>query len=109
MHGEEPADTCNLNENGVAPLCDKAIQLKQQIFPIKKSYGENYVNVNALYNGAGTGIMQKLKPLDDMIFELSYKKLQEWRNNKNFKQEIPEFCRLLDLKIKEEYLKLFGI
>jgi len=98
-----------LGENGVAPLCDKALQLKLKLFPIRKSYGENYINVNALYNGAGMGIMQKLKPLDDQIFDEAVKKLDYWRNNKNFKQEIPEFYRVLDQKIKEQYMNLFGI
>jgi hypothetical protein len=108
MGDDQPA-MVNLDKNGVAPLCDKAIQLKQQLFPIKKAYGENYININALYNGSGTGIMQKLKPLDDLIFEETGKKLNIWRSNKNFKQEIPEFYKQLDQRIKEQYLNLFGI
>ena len=97
------------DKNGIAPLCDKAVALKQQLFLIRYKYGENYININALYNGAGTGIMQKLKPLDDMIFDLSDKKLEEWRNNKNFKKEIPEFYRLLDQMISARYKDLFGL
>jgi len=107
--GKDQPSVVTLDRNGVAPLCDKAIQLKQQLFPIKKSYGENYININALYNGAGTGIMQKLKPLEDMIFDEATKKLDSWRNNKNFKQEIPEFYKMLDKAIKEKYQDLFGI
>ncbi len=102
MGKDQPAQV-TLDKNGVAPLCDKAIQLKQQLFPIKKSYGENYINVNALYNGSGTGIMQKLKPLDDLIFDEATKKLDQWRNNKDFKQEIPEFYMFMDQKISEQY------
>jgi hypothetical protein len=102
MGKDQPAQL-TLGKNGVAPLCDNAIQLKQLLFPIKKSYGENYINVNALYNGSGTGIMQKLKPLDDMIFDEATKKLGEWRNNKDFKQEIPEFYKFMDQKISEQY------
>jgi len=98
-----------LDNTGTAPLCNKAIQLKKQLFPIKKSYGENYININALYNAAGNGIMQKLKPLDDMIFEKATKNLDLWRNNKNFKQEIPEFYRFLEQEIGKQYLDLFGI
>jgi hypothetical protein len=107
--GKDQPSVVTLDKNEVAPLCDKAIQLKQQLFPIKKSYGENYINVNALYNGAGTGIMQKLKPLDDLIFDETFKKLDTWRTNKNFKQEIPEFNKMLDTLIREKYMDLFGI
>lgn len=94
-----------LNKNGVAPICDKAIMLKQQLFPITRSYGENYLNINALYNGNQTGIMQKLKPLDDMLFDLSVKKLEAWRGNTNFKQQIPDFYKLINQTILNEYIK----
>jgi hypothetical protein len=107
--GNDQPSVVILDKNGVAPLCDKAIQLKQQLFPIQKSYGENYININALYNVGGTGIMQKLKPLDDQIFDESTKRIEVWRTNKNFKQEVPEFYKMLDKMIKEQYLNLFGI
>jgi len=107
--GKDQPSVVTLNKNGVAPLCDMAIQLKQLLFPINKSYGENYININALYNGAGTGIMQKLKPLEDQIFDETAKRLDVWRTNKNFKQEVPDFYKMLDKMIKEQYLNLFGI
>jgi hypothetical protein len=107
--GKDQPSMVLLDKNDVAPLCDKAILLKQQLFPIKKSYGENYINVNALYNGEGTGIMQKLKPVDDLIFDEAFKRLDSWRNDKNFKQEIPEFYRFLDQIISAKYMSLFGI
>jgi len=107
--GKDQPSLVTLDKNGVAPLCDKAIKVKQQLFPIKHSYGENYINVNALYNASGTGIMQKLKPLDDMILNESNRKLDAWRSNKNFKQEIPEFYNLINKMIKDQYLDLFGL
>ncbi len=97
------------DKNGIAPLCDKAIRLKLRLFPITKSYGENYMDINALYNEAGTGVMQKLKPIDDLIFEETNKKLDSWRNNKDFKKEIPAFYKFLDDYITQQYLSLFGI
>ena len=107
--GENQPSVVVLNKNGVAPICDKAILLKQRLFPITRSYGENYLNINALYNGNQTGIMQKLKPLDDMIFDLSVKKLEAWRKNRNFRQEIPAFYDYIDKQIRTEYLSLSGL
>jgi hypothetical protein len=98
-----------LNNKDVAPLCDKAMKLKDLLFPVQRNYGEEYININALYNGDNTGIMQKLKPLDDLIFDEAEKKMAAWRNNKNFKKEIPAFYQWLDETISREYLKLFGI
>jgi hypothetical protein len=107
--GKDQPSLVTLDKNGVAPLCDKAIQLKQQLFPIRKSYGENYINVNALYNNAGTGVMQQMKPVEDAIFDETTKNLEAWRNNKNFKQEIPKFYQMLDRKISDQYMTLFGL
>jgi hypothetical protein len=107
--GEDQPSVVVLNKNGVAPICDKAIMLKQKLFPVTRSYGENYLNINALYNGNQTGIMQKLKPLDDMIFDLSVKKLEAWRGNSNFRQQIPEFYHFLDELISSKYISLFGL
>jgi len=108
MGKDQPA-LVTLDKNGVAPLCDKAITLKQKLFPIRRTYGENYINVNALYNGEGTGIMQKLKPVDDLIFDEAFKRLDAWRTDKNFKQQIPEFYKFLDQFILAKYMSLFGI
>ena len=98
-----------LNNKEVAPLCDKAMKLKDILFPVKRNYGEEYININALYNGDNTGILQKLKPLDNLIFDEAEKKLEAWRINKSFKKEIPAFYQWLDETISREYLKLFGI
>lgn len=108
MGNQQPA-LVTLDNTGSAPLCDKAIRLKQQLFPINKSYGENYININALYNIAGTGIMQKLKSVEDLIFDETSKKLDFWRKDKNFKKEIPEFYRFLDEMISKQYMALFGM
>jgi len=103
--GENQPSVVLLNKNGVAPICDNAIKLKQQLFPINRAYGENYLNINALYNASNTGIMQKLKPLDDMIFDLSVKKLEAWRGNNNFRQQIPDFYKFINQTILNEYIK----
>ena len=108
MGNDQPA-MVTLDKNGVAPLCYMAVRLKQQLFPITQSYGENYININALYNGDGTGIMQKLKLLEDQIFIESIKKLDSWRTNKNFRQEIPEFYNQLDKQIQEQYSILLDL
>jgi len=103
--GENQPSVVVLNKNGVAPICDKAIMLKQQLFPITRSYGENYLNINALYNVSNTGIMQKLKPIEDQIFDTAIKKLETWRGNNNFRQQIPDFYKFINQTILNEYIK----
>jgi len=103
--GENQPSVVVLNKNGVAPICDNAIKLKQQLFPINRVYGENYLNINALYNVSNTGIMQKLKPIEDQIFDTAIKKLETWRGNNNFRQQIPDFYKFINQTILNEYIK----
>lgn len=98
-----------LGKNSVAPLCDKAMKLKESLFPIRRSYGERYLNINAAFNGAGTGTMQRLRPLEDQIFQEAASKLGEWRRGKLKKSEIAEFYRWMDETITAEYQRLYGL
>lgn len=107
--GKNQPAIVSLNDNGVAPLCDMTLKLKKELFPIKHGYGENYINLNALYNNVGTGVMQKLKVLDDFLFDESEKKLEAWRKNKDWQNEIPQFYRMLDENIPKAYHELFGL
>ncbi len=95
--------------DGLAPLCEKALVLKERLFPVIFNYKPGYINLSSLYNNDGTGIMQQLRPLEDTIFDLSLKKLENWRNDKDFREEIPAFYHELENLITGRYRSLFGI
>ncbi|RLD66829.1 MAG: hypothetical protein DRI95_05960 [Bacteroidetes bacterium] len=92
-----------------APLCYKALKLKELCFPVIRGHGKDYLKLNALYNSQGTGIMQKLKPLNDKLFEETHKKLAYWRKNGWSKKQVQDYYQWLDTYIEGEYQKLFGI
>ena len=47
---------------GRAPACDRANELKQEVFPYKKrGDGKNYVHLSVLFNSEDTGIAQRLR------------------------------------------------
>ena len=90
-------DLLKADSSVFAPLCNMVLKLKEKCFPVTRGRGTNYIDINALYNGAGTGIMQVLKPLDDEILSL----------------KVPDsnpasFYQSLDKKIKESFLKLLS-
>lgn len=88
-------DLLKADSSGFAPLCSMALELKEKCFPVTRGRGTNYVNINALYNGAGTGIMQVLKPLEDEILNLKVP------------QDNPaSFYKGLDMKIEEVYKQI---
>jgi hypothetical protein len=107
--GPAQPELVTLNGKGVAPLCDKAIQLKGKMFPVIQNYGGNYIDRSLLYNQKGSGYLQQLKSVEDTVFEKSLKKLESWRTNKNFKKEIPEFYNQINVFVTEKYRTLFGI
>jgi len=92
-----------------APLCDRALQLKNLCFPVKRGHGKDYLKLNILCNEQETGIMQKLEPVNDKLFEETYKKLVYWQKNGWTKKQVQEYYQWLDMYIQEEYRKLFGI
>lgn len=51
-------------ENGHSPLCDQAVAMKNQVFPIRRGNGKQYLRIGLLYNAGGSGFCQKLIPLN---------------------------------------------
>ena len=55
-----------------APLCEKVVALKYQVFPIRRGNGNKYFSWSALYNPEHTGIMQRLAPVEKAVFDKAY-------------------------------------
>jgi hypothetical protein len=97
------------NAKNKSALCNKALDLKDKCFPIARGNGYRYLNINALYNGDKSGIMQLLQPLEDKIFLETKSKLNSWRKEGMTEKAIKEYYQQLDKMVADEYLKLFGI
>ena len=97
------------DKSGNAPLCDKAMQLKNRCFPIQRGSGYRYMNLSALMNQAGDGVLQKLRPIEDKIVGVSCKKLDLWRDEGITKKKVQEHYKWLDEIILSEYKEQFGL
>jgi len=95
------------DETGNAPLCDWAMQLKKQCFPVTRGNGKYYLNLAAVMNQEGTGILQRILPLEDLIFQQTEIKLKEWRKKGMNEKEINEFYRWLETTVTLDYQRLF--
>lgn len=97
-------------ETGHAPLCEKAVELEQQIFPVKRGNGKKYIHWRLLYNGEQTGIMQRIQAVEDRVFTLFQKKEAEWqRENRLNRQEVRELYREATAIIEKAYQKDFNL
>lgn len=96
-------------KNGLALQCDRALALKARLFPITYSYGSRYMLASELYNRRGSGILQRLRPLEDKIFLEAQTQLERWRKELNHKKEIPKFYRWMEEAVQAEYRELFRL
>ncbi|MCI0512110.1 C45 family peptidase [candidate division KSB1 bacterium] len=105
--GEQLPRVLMADASGNAPLCDYALQLKARCFPIGRGSGYKYLNLAALINQEQTGILQKLRPLEDHILAASQQKLTQWRSQGIKTSEVRNFYRWLDETIQAGYQRLF--
>ena len=81
------------------------------MFPIRwgKFATKFYININSLVNADKTGIRQKIKVDEDVIFFESNKKLEEWRNNGMEQDNVLEFNNWLNNFVKQSYKNNFNL
>ena len=97
------------NSQGHATLVDAGFELKKQLFPIERGNGTDYINLAKLINHAGTGILQKIEPIETEIFARSEQALNALRENGPTAKETAEFYHWIDIFLKEQYKRKFGI
>ncbi len=94
-----------------SPICNAALILKKEVFPIRwgKFATKFYININSLVNADKTGIRQKIKVDEDVIFFESNKKLEEWRSNGMEQDNVLEFNNWLNNFVKQSYKNNFNL
>ncbi|MDM8003338.1 MAG: hypothetical protein QUS66_10605 [Bacteroidota bacterium] len=98
-----------MKDNMHAPLCDAAMSLKRQVFPITRGSGGKYMNLAMLFNGEKTGFLQKLAPVENEIFRKTAEMMTAMPpKGKPQKDKILEHYKWLDSYIIQSYRELFG-
>lgn len=93
---------------GVAPLCEQAVLLKRQVFPIKRGSGQRYFNWHVLCNRGEKGILQVIQPLEDRVMALFAGKQKEWERTGLALEEIEGLYEQATGWIKAGYQTLLG-
>ena len=97
------------DSTGNAPLCDKALTLKEKIFPLNRGSYQYYINLSAVINRENTGILQQLLPLENSILYETNQKLNNWLKEEPDKNDIQVYYHWLDEIVQKSYQDLFGI
>ena len=96
-------------ENMNAPLCEKVVSLKYQVFPVKRGNGRRYFNWGALYNPEQSGIMQLLAPVEEELFTKSYAVMERWGDAPWSEAAIQDFYEEVNLLVTDAYQVLFNL
>jgi hypothetical protein len=92
-----------------APLCDKALKLKTRCFPISRGHGEDYLNLTALSNSSGKGILQRITSYEEPEFVILKKLMAKWEKSPPSPGEIKNLYKNFDDKILQYYADWFGL
>ena len=94
-------------KSGNAPLCNMSLKLKKQCYPIEHGSGYKYLNISSLINKNNTGILQKIEPIEEEIFNQTESKLTNWRIKQLKKEEIQNYYNWVDDYVSKQYYKAF--
>ncbi len=96
------------NEKGVAPLCDLALKLKERCFPVKRGSGKKYLNLPAVWNQEGSGILQQLLPVENQIFHRTDQFLGRHKKGKISLKQLQTFYKRLTSLISSGYKNILS-
>ncbi|HPT21400.1 MAG TPA: hypothetical protein PLR88_05590 [Bacteroidales bacterium] len=106
--GSQLPVSARMKEDLHSPLCDAALRLKKDCFPILIE-GQNYINLSVVINQQKTGYMQLLKPVENKIFSEANKMISELDKGKKSKRDIQEYYSWLDSFLTESFKESFNI
>jgi hypothetical protein len=90
-----------------SPLCNKALELKEYIYPyIVGGHSDYYIDINAVINADNTGIMQQLEPLENILTKKGEELLKSMRTGEADEAQIADYYNMADDKIELFYTKI---
>lgn len=94
--GEHLPAAVSMKDDLHAPVCDAALKLKDDCFPLRTDGGQNYINVTAVINLRKTGYMQLLKPYEETIFKKAADIEKGLEEGTKSKQDVINFYGWID-------------
>ena len=84
-------------------MCDYVLELKKDVFPMKRGNGKDYFNFSKLYNSEGNGYMQVFGEVEKSIFEVYDIISKKWRESgKVDSKELQSFYDAIYLNIANQ-------
>lgn len=97
-------------KDGGSKLCRMGLELKKNLFPPTRSRSKgDYINLSKLMNKSGTGMLQKILPIEKEIMIRGNRALDKIREQGKSRNEMDDYYLWVDQYIIESYQKIFGL
>ncbi|MCE2615958.1 carcinine hydrolase/isopenicillin-N N-acyltransferase family protein [Phocaeicola oris] len=96
-------------EDGCSSLCEAGLRLKNKLFPLRRGSATDYINIAALINKEGTGILQQILPVEKEIIRRGDEELRKIRSAGKTDTSIEQYYDWVNQYIKEKYKQIFGL
>lgn len=84
-------------------LCSHSIEQKQIVFSLRRGNVRDYIDVSKLVNAKGTGIVQRIMPLEREVFNHGREALKKVRKEKNGAQALQKYYEWVDEYVQAHY------
>ena len=90
-------------ENDKAWLCSQSIEQKLKVFNLKRGNKRDYIDLSKLVNAAGTGIVQRMMPLEREVFNHAREALKKVRKEKKGAEALRKYYEWVDEYVKTNF------
>ena len=91
------------DESGKAWLCSQSIEQKLKVFCLQRGNVQDYIDLSKLVNTAGTGVVQRMMPLEQEVFSRAHEALEKVRKGKGGARSLRKFYEWVDKFVKKNY------
>ena len=92
------------DDKGRSKLNDWSLDIKKQLFPIKKGEGDDYLDISKLISADKKGLYFQFQPVNKTVLDKSNEYLNKWhQNNKIDRAELRQFYKWVDEYLTKVY------
>ncbi len=86
-------------------MCNMALKMKRESMPVTRGHGQDYININKIYNKEQSGYVQWIRLLEDEILTMTEKAINVWRTKTPTGKQIKELYQEIDKLVISAYGK----
>jgi len=90
-------------ENENSEICEMALRMKKESMPVTRGHGQDYININKIYNSNQSGYMQWIRPLEDEIIQLTMQSMNNWNKPTPTSKQIRELYSEINRRVVTTY------